>query len=277
MTFYPISIVNTSNGNDQNDTGLNTPIYFGYLTINCLPFCTIGTDFDNSSTTILDKQYEDLDKISSSDSSQQLNINSNEKISSNSDFNIKSWSNDNLDSEFPLDSPTNEIKKNFRILFTKEEDEQLKRLVDLFGQKNWTIISSFMNGRSPKQCRDRYCNYLVPGFFQGEWSKEEDDLLIKLYKENGSKWSLFKEHFPKRSPNSIKNRWHYFLGKNFCQENLLEEQEIDRLEKYDENSCSSNNQENKSSKELRDEQENSYDINEADFIDFNDNAWMAFD
>lgn len=104
--------------------------------------------------------------------------------------------------------------KNLRTHFTKEEDERIKDLVKQFGTKNWSIIASFMNGRSAKQCRDRYSNYLVPGFFQGEWSNEEDELLKKLYKENGSKWSIIQTYFPNRSSNSIKNRWYYFLRNN---------------------------------------------------------------
>ena len=70
-----------------------------------------------------------------------------------------------------------------------------------------------MDGRRPKQCRDRYTNYLIPGYFQGEWTKQEDALLIKLYKEYGSKWSIIQKSFHNRSANNIKNRWYYFLKK----------------------------------------------------------------
>lgn len=118
--------------------------------------------------------------------------------------------------------------KNLRTHFTKEEDERIKDLVKQFGTKNWSIIASFMNGRSAKQCRDRYSNYLVPGFFQGEWSNEEDELLKKLYKENGSKWSIIQTYFPNRSSNSIKNRWHYFLHKKY--EKLIEAEKKEAIE-----------------------------------------------
>lgn len=112
------------------------------------------------------------------------------------------------------DNMKNTCKRNQRVHFTKQEDEKLKELVKIYGIKNWSLISSLMVGRTAKQCRDRYSNYLVPGFFQGEWSKEEDELLMKLYNEYGSKWSIIQTHFPNRSSNSIKNRWYYFLRKN---------------------------------------------------------------
>lgn len=112
-------------------------------------------------------------------------------------------------------NPENDsTKKKSRIPFTKQEDEKLKYLVRNFGTKNWKAIAFFMNKRTAKQCRDRYSNYLFPGYFQGEWTKKEDDLLMKLYNEFGSKWSVLQTYFPNRSSNSIKNRWFYFLSKN---------------------------------------------------------------
>ena len=52
-----------------------------------------------------------------------------------------------------------------------------------------------MDGRKPRQCKERYVNYLIPGCFKGQWTNDEDDLLVKLYKENGPKWSIIKKHF----------------------------------------------------------------------------------
>lgn len=98
-----------------------------------------------------------------------------------------------------------------RVPFTNEEDEKIKKLTEKFGTRNWPLIASFIEGRTPKQCRDRYSNYLIPGFFQGQWTKEEDELLTKLYIQNGPKWSFLQKSFPSRSANSIKNRWQYFL------------------------------------------------------------------
>lgn len=120
----------------------------------------------------------------------------------------------------------NESIKN-RVPFSIEEDEKIKRLVEKYGKRNWQIIASFIKERTPKQCRDRYCNYLFPGFFGGEWSKEEDDLLMKLYSELGPKWSVIKKSFVDRSTNSLKNRWIYFLSKQNKSKNDISENESD--------------------------------------------------
>lgn len=170
---------------------------------------------------------------------------------------------------------------SLRKLFTKEEDEKIKKLVKIFGTRHWDLISQFIDGRTAKQCRDRYSNYLIPDYFQGEWSFEEDSLLIKLFNENGAKWSTIQKSFPNRSANSIKNRWHYFLRrKNNSKKNL----------KINKESKSSNSidEKHENQVELINEIENEnndddiFDQNENDDIFGlfnnmeNENSWMVF-
>ena len=97
--------------------------------------------------------------------------------------------------------------------FTEEEDQILSQLVSEMGPRKWDQIAKRMPNRTARQCRDRYSNYLIPGFFNGEWSKEEDELLYLKYQEYGPKWTVIKEFFKNRSPNSIKNRWNYFVSR----------------------------------------------------------------
>lgn len=136
-------------------------------------------------------------------------INENNPINKGQYFN-STYENNNMNSNL-LHQCTN--KKKLRNHFTKEEDIRITELVKIFGTHNWILISQFMKGRSPKQIRDRYSNYLMPGIFHGDWTKEEDELLIKLYSEHGSKWTIIQNFLPNRSTNSIKNRWYYFLNK----------------------------------------------------------------
>lgn len=74
--------------------------------------------------------------------------------------------------------------------FTPEEDQTINLVVRLFGNRNWEMISTFLKGRTAKQCRDRYMNYLRPEFENIEWTQIEDDLILELYSKHGSKWSL---------------------------------------------------------------------------------------
>jgi Rps23 Pro-64 3,4-dihydroxylase Tpa1-like proline 4-hydroxylase len=59
--------------------------------------------------------------------------------------------------------------------FLKAEDDLLRRLVEQSGETNWNLISSFMNGRNARQCRERYKNYLSPQLHNSPWTTAEDD------------------------------------------------------------------------------------------------------
>lgn len=123
--------------------------------------------------------------------------------------------------------------KATRVKFTKEEDDKIIQLVDKFGTHQWKLIALCMERRTAKQCRDRYMNYLIPGCFQGEWSKDEDKLLSQLYDQLGPKWSAIKKYFPNRGCNNIKSRWYYFIRKqNMIQSNSNKE---DNSNKNDQN------------------------------------------
>jgi len=43
-----------------------------------------------------------------------------------------------------------------------EEDEQLRKLVDLYGINSWAAIATNLSNRSGKQCRERWRNHLRP-------------------------------------------------------------------------------------------------------------------
>ncbi|KAK8881560.1 hypothetical protein M9Y10_004304 [Tritrichomonas musculus] len=98
--------------------------------------------------------------------------------------------------------------------FTEKEDSVIVHLVNNYGPKNWDQIALMLPGRTGRQCRDRYFNYLMPGYFYGEWTKEEDILLNKKFNEMGRQWAKMKPFFPGRSAICIKNRWEYFLSKH---------------------------------------------------------------
>ncbi|KAK2985901.1 hypothetical protein RJ640_008117 [Escallonia rubra] len=67
--------------------------------------------------------------------------------------------------------------------------------------------------RCGKSCRLRWMNYLRPDLKHGSYSKQEEDLILKLYDELGTKWSTMAEKLPGRSDNEIKNYWHTHLKK----------------------------------------------------------------
>lgn len=109
-------------------------------------------------------------------------------------------------------NPQNATSKQRR-KFTPLEDETLRRLVFEFGSYNWGKISELMPGRSAKQCRDRYCNYLSAPHSNYPWRPEEDEILLSLLPLLGPKWVEISRHIPGRSGNNTKNRWYKHLCK----------------------------------------------------------------
>ena len=93
--------------------------------------------------------------------------------------------------------------------WTDEEDNLLKRGVSVYGLGKWTKIASFVPGRSPKQCRERWTGQLDPTLNHDMFSKEEDDFLRKLHANYGNSWSKIAQHMPGRCPNSVKNRYRF--------------------------------------------------------------------
>jgi myb proto-oncogene protein len=53
----------------------------------------------------------------------------------------------------------------------------------------WPEVADHLgSGRTGKQCRDRWLNYLRPGIKKGDWSKEEEVLLEEMYAAFGPKY-----------------------------------------------------------------------------------------
>ena len=103
--------------------------------------------------------------------------------------------------------PRRKPPQGIRHKFTKEEDEKLKELVSKYGDLNWTAISEKMPNRSPRQCRERYKNYLQPNLNTEEWSLAEEELLKAKYAEYGPKWAKISSFFTNRADVNIKNHW----------------------------------------------------------------------
>ena len=90
--------------------------------------------------------------------------------------------------------------------FTREEDEKLKSLIEEFGTQEWAKIAALIPGRTSRQCRDRWSNYIDPKISTKPWTSTEDMELLKRYAEIGSHWRILANCFPGRSINNVRNR-----------------------------------------------------------------------
>ncbi|OHT05508.1 hypothetical protein TRFO_26784 [Tritrichomonas foetus] len=101
-----------------------------------------------------------------------------------------------------------------RRVFTTEEDKFLAELVSSQKCTNWHEVAQKLPGRTARQCRDRWTNYLSPSNSFAPWTKEEDLLVIEKVNEFGTRWSVIAKYIEGRSDNTIKNRWYSGLKKS---------------------------------------------------------------
>ncbi|KAF1787186.1 Myb-related protein B [Phytophthora cactorum] len=87
-----------------------------------------------------------------------------------------------------------------------EEDDLLKELV-AEGRKNWGQVATRIPGRTSKQCRERWYNHLDPSIIRGEYSPEEDRMILDAQARLGNRWSAIAAMLPGRTEDAVKIRW----------------------------------------------------------------------
>jgi hypothetical protein len=108
--------------------------------------------------------------------------------------------------ETPL-TPSTPEEAHRHSKFTASDDVMLRSLVESFGHNDWYAISLRMPGRTARQCKERWMNYLSPTLNTAAWTAEEDQLLLEKQRELGSKWAQIAKFFPNRTDGMVKNRF----------------------------------------------------------------------
>ncbi|XVF79551.1 hypothetical protein PTKIN_Ptkin14bG0232300 [Pterospermum kingtungense] len=104
--------------------------------------------------------------------------------------------------------------------WSPEEDLKLINFIQKHGHENWRALPKQAGLlRCGKSCRLRWINYLRLDVKRGNFSREEEETIIRLHEALGNKWSKIASHLPGRTDNEIKNVWNTHLKKRVAPKN----------------------------------------------------------
>jgi hypothetical protein len=88
-----------------------------------------------------------------------------------------------------------------------EEDHLIVSRVQEHGAKLWRVIAAGLPGRTARQFRERWVNYLSPNVRDAEGTIDEENLLRAKVAEYGQLWSRLVRFFVGRTNVVLKNHY----------------------------------------------------------------------
>lgn len=122
---------------------------------------------------------------------------------------FKKESTGSTSSEFSINSASSDDTVDMGLIPNIYRKNQTGSIKDMSpaSKINWTLVSESIPGRSIKQCRERWFSNLDPNINRGNWTEEEDRLLMETQIKNGNRWALIARKLPGRTEHAVKTRY----------------------------------------------------------------------
>ncbi|CAM9565122.1 unnamed protein product [Chrysoparadoxa australica] len=109
--------------------------------------------------------------------------------------------------------------------WTQDEDERLQQGVRDYGEANWKAIAMLVSTRNHTQCLQRWRKVLCPGLKKGQWTANEDAMLVALVSQGFKNWGQLATHMPGRTSKQCRERWCHHLDPSIKKGNYTEEED----------------------------------------------------
>jgi hypothetical protein len=113
---------------------------------------------------------------------------------------------DNCD-VFSVDDTDAANQRRQKQKFGPEENDIIRSAVDAHGPCKWRLVADRLVGRTARQCRERWVNYLSPDVTKAPWAADEENLLREKVAEFGPLWSRIARFFVGRTDVYLKNHY----------------------------------------------------------------------
>merc|ERR1712238_237850 len=104
--------------------------------------------------------------------------------------------------------------------WSKDDDSQLTEIMKKYkNPRDWEPIAKEHGmGKSAKECHERWIRYLKPGVRKGQWTDQEDTIVIDAVTNSSeqpfTRWSDLAQQLPGRVGKQIRDRWVNHLNPN---------------------------------------------------------------
>ncbi|KAH7927401.1 hypothetical protein BV22DRAFT_284883 [Leucogyrophana mollusca] len=117
--------------------------------------------------------------------------------------------------------------------WTASEDEMLSQAVAIHGEiDNWKAVATCVPGRTNKACRKRWLHSLSPNIKKSAWTIEEDTILLALYQQHNTKWSIIARNIPGRTDDACSKRYREALDPSLKRDEWTPAEDERLMESY---------------------------------------------